>query len=123
MKRKIHNIWFIYFLIICLLFAIGSPIINRYYLKPIQWKKKFYKMYLQNNTYNASDTQIKQFSECLYAYFKENYKSINNFPTRENYNYSDKSAFLNCTINYLISDSTKKSFCINNFDKIIREMK
>jgi hypothetical protein len=66
---------------------------------------------------------MKNYIDCTYNYFIKTYKRIDNIPRRENYTYSDKSAILNCTINYLVIDSVMKASFINNFDKIVNEMK
>ena len=63
-------------IIIGVLIAILTPLLNRYYLYPIKWKKAFHDTAVLKYK-NSSEERISALTDCVFDYFSKKYGAIN----------------------------------------------
>jgi hypothetical protein len=122
MNRKLYNIKSLIFIVIIIIFSIGYPIIYHLDIKPRKFKKELFEALKTENFFNASDTQLINFTECLTQKLLKRYKTIDNIPEWKVYGLEEKKMVLSCLIDNLITDSLNKQIYRNNFDSIINKI-
>jgi hypothetical protein len=117
---KIHNKPFVFFIILAFVFALGFPILKAYYLEPRLWINTLRKEIIRNN--KVPKENIELYLDCVYSKFHKSYGIVRKFPRRAKYTYQDKKAIVECTIEFLILDSTQKQKATVLKDSIINKL-
>ena len=116
---KIKNKGFLTFLFIAVILSIGTPIYQKFYLKPKAWKEEFLKMSYERFLKEADSTSILNFCDCVYSHFSNKYGNVDNFPDSAEISIADKEIIVQCTIINLVKDSTEKENILKNIDSIL----
>lgn len=117
-QTKIYNKGFLIFLILAVVFGIGYPILNKYYIRPKKWREELFDKSINQYSQKTDSAHIVKFCNCIYSYFLDKYGHVDNFPLKKDYTKADKVAIIQCTANFLLNDTNGRNYLLKNIDSI-----